>query len=311
MSTSDRDDESDAGRGDVFSVEEIENEGVEDVRDLFQEDTEGGDKQPDEPKAGNSKKNDEKAEPSPSTSKKSTAKRQRRSKSGKSTPPYPSTRKDRAEVKEKTHRKVDELDNRRRNERVKEFCSRITREAEAQQKDFPDNLELSFAAKFTPFKKSSQPGAAITWNFGKPSTPEYITLAQVREIMEELRNMPPADVAPTTSAPTAEPTASTSATTVHQEHATPTKTSTAAVIFPSPPKRTFVQTPRCSKKTCAFPKKSGVEEVWIACEFVSADGKNCEYWIHAFCLGFPAATEEQVSNMPAYYCPTHLHGYKK
>ena len=43
---------------------------------------------------------------------------------------------------------------------------------------------------------------------------------------------------------------------------------------------------------------------WIGCDYEWANGKICEYWVHALCLGFPDAEGETFENM-SFHCPPH------
>ena len=43
---------------------------------------------------------------------------------------------------------------------------------------------------------------------------------------------------------------------------------------------------------------------WIGCDYEWANGKICEYWVHALCLGFPDAEGETFENI-SFHCPPH------
>ena len=43
---------------------------------------------------------------------------------------------------------------------------------------------------------------------------------------------------------------------------------------------------------------------WLGCDFEGANGKMCEYWVHALCHGFPDAEDDTFENI-SFRCPPH------
>ena len=43
---------------------------------------------------------------------------------------------------------------------------------------------------------------------------------------------------------------------------------------------------------------------WIGCDYEGVNRKMCEYWVHAFCLGFPDAEDEIFENI-SFRCSPH------
>ena len=43
---------------------------------------------------------------------------------------------------------------------------------------------------------------------------------------------------------------------------------------------------------------------WIGCDHENQTGKQCDYWVHATCLGFPEAEDETFQNI-TFHCPPH------
>ena len=43
---------------------------------------------------------------------------------------------------------------------------------------------------------------------------------------------------------------------------------------------------------------------WIGCNHENQTGKQCDYWVHATCLGFQEAEDETFQNI-TFHCPPH------
>ena len=60
---------------------------------------------------------------------------------------------------------------------------------------------------------------------------------------------------------------------------------------------------RCGDQVCQL--CSQIADIsWIGCDYESQTGKQCDYWVHATCLGFPEAEDETFENI-TFRCPPY------
>ena len=60
---------------------------------------------------------------------------------------------------------------------------------------------------------------------------------------------------------------------------------------------------KCGDQVCQLCTQS-TDVPWIGSDHESQTGKQCDYWVHATCLGFPEAEDETFQNI-TFRCPPH------
>ena len=76
--------------------------------------------------------------------------------------------------------------------------------------------------------------------------------------------------------------------------------------FSMPSKKQVFKKSDCKKmwdQVCQLCTQS-TDVPWIGCNFESNTGKQCDYWVHATCLGFPEAEDETFQNI-TFRCLLH------
>lgn len=152
-------------------------------------------------------------------------------------------------------------------------------------------------AEFERFSRN-QEGKPSTWTFPKSGSaaqasgnPVPVTLPQLQQELAKLKNQLLPELRKETP-----PSQSVVA--------TPSIPGTSAATFASPlahPLRN--RRTRCSNNDCTFGKFC-LRQHRYPVTFICNEA-GCNYEIHAACLGFPDATDEDLQAFKKYYCPSH------